>query len=130
MEKLFEELFRFQKEQKIIVPSDYIYALLNFPQQFHHQAGKLFNVKKGIFDPVQFGGFYDLNLIKEYNIDYKNLKEPFIERFLAIGHLEGNHTLLIGNTVSELNQIWIYYADYKSLFFRNESIFDFIKELK
>ncbi len=130
MEKLFEELFLFQKEQKLTVPSDYIYALLNFPQQLKHHDGKLFNIKKDVYDPIQFGGFYDLNLIKEYNIDYKKSKEPFINRFLAIGHLEGNHTLLIGNTAAELNQIWIYYPDHESLFFRNESIFEYIKELK
>lgn len=130
MEKLFKEIYHFQKDHKITIPSDYIYVLLNFVQEFNHQNEKEFNVKENVYDPVRFGGFYDLVSIKEYNIEYKESKEPFINRFLVIGHLEGNHTLLIGNTISEMNQIWIYYPDYDELFFRNESIFEFVKELK
>lgn len=111
-EHTIEEIRNFQRANKIIFPSDYIFLLLNYNEfvladdQFGGIISDDGEELSGLSSPIfSLPDFYRANF--EWIAEMKSYYNFSINQYFFIGELHYNGALLIGNTPENQNKIYI-----------------------
>lgn len=122
------ELNRIQRENKIIIPSDLIFLLLN-TDGLKLKAGYEITLNK-IEPIVEIADIFNIEwLIKERGYDLEDESiVSYTNDYLKIANTFSQDRVLIGINKENLNQIFLYCHDDDEIIKVCDSIFEFINE--
>lgn len=116
-----------QSEHNFILPSDYVWFLLNL-NGFEFEEIPIINVEG---DEYEFGEFYDLEtLVWELN-HYRGMIENYnhsfwLKDYLSIGNID-DHRIVMGVTPKNINEIFLYNDEEGTITKLSDNLYDFIK---
>jgi len=121
------EIRNAQTQNGFILPSDYVYFLLNF-NKIEFEGNPILKLGEDTYELVEFNDLksivWEINDLRKLQND---LNQKFwLEEYLCISSLNSGKRVLVGSKIENLNKIYLYDNDECFIDFFCENVFEFI----